>query len=175
MAHQSLFNQTLSKVNNFKTIYQLFKDNVYTIAYRYLSHRQNALDVSQDVFLKIHQNLEKLPPENELAPYIYRMTANRCIDILRKVVPLPLSDSILPSVEEKQIPGESEDEVNFLLSGLNPDQRMAIILKEIMGLSINEIAATCEVDTGTIKSRLSRGRETMRKTFERRTSVESRY
>jgi RNA polymerase sigma-70 factor (ECF subfamily) len=158
---------------DFQTIYQEYKDKVYTIAFRYLPNRQNALDVSQDVFIKIFEDIGKLPLARELGPYIYRMTVNRCIDILRKIVPLRLSEDYRETPQPCTPQADQDDEVDFLLSNLNPDQKMAVILKEILGFSVDETATACSVDSGTVKSRLSRAREAMRKTLARRSSIES--
>jgi len=163
----------LEKQNDFQIIYQEFKDKVYTIACRYLPNRQNALDVSQDVFIRIFENMGKLPPAPERGSYIYRMTVNRCIDILRKVIPLRLPEDYRENPQPCIPQIDQDDEVDFLLSDLNPDQKMAVILKEILGFSVNETATACSVDSGTIKSRLSRARESMRKTLARRSSIES--
>jgi len=162
------------KENIFNPIYKEYKDSVYTIACRYLSNTERAMDVAQDIFIKINEKIDKLPPSGELGAYIYRMTVNRCIDILRKVQPLRLLEEH-GNIAEHHVPEvEENDEVDFLLSGLNPDQKMAIILKEILGFSVEDTAGACSCDIGTIKSRLSRARDIMRETHARRLARESR-
>jgi RNA polymerase sigma-70 factor, ECF subfamily len=153
---------------DFTLIYNEYKDKVYTIACRTLGDAGNAMDVSQDIFVKIYENPGKLPGAGELGAYIYRMTVNRCIDYLRKKNPLRLLKDTDVAASGEAFPADTSDEVGFLLSDLNPDQKTAIILKEIIGLSIEETAQVCSVDQGTVKSRLSRAKEIMRGTYARR-------
>jgi len=158
----------LKTQSGFLSIYNEYKDKVYTIARRTLGDSRNAMDVSQDIFVKIHGDPGKLPPAAELGAYIYRMTVNRCIDYLRKKNPLRLLREHDIAADGEAFPADTSDEVGFLLSDLNPDQKSAVILKEIIGLSVEETARACSADTGTIKSRLSRAKEIMRETYARR-------
>lgn len=146
----------------FTEIYKEFKDRVYTISYRYLGNRENALDVSQDIFVKLFETQDKLPPAHERGAWIYRITVNRCIDFLRKRKPMA-SEAELANLEAPRTETvEGRDEVDALLAPLNPDQRLAVILKEIIGLSVEETGRYTNTDAGTVKSRLSRARDTMR-------------
>ncbi|MFH0921452.1 MAG: RNA polymerase sigma factor [Fibrobacterota bacterium] len=153
---------------DFLALYQKTRDAVYTIARRYLKGTDAALDAAQDVFLKVHDLQKKILHEPDPVAYVCRMAVNRCIDIRRRearYTGLPFGfDRILggrPRTEEK-------DEIDFLLSPLSDDQRTAVILKEIVGMSVEETATVCQTDPGTVKSRLSRAREKMRETLERR-------
>ena len=101
------------------------------------------------------------PAGPERAPYIYRMIINRCLDMLRKRRPEGNLDE-LEATDDTAAQAEARDEVDHLLSRLNEDQRLAIILKEIMGHTVEETATMTDVDEGTVKSRLSRAKEIMR-------------
>lgn len=146
---------------HFDALYGEYKDRVYTIARRYLGNREEALDASQDVFVKLYEKAAGVPGGAEQAPYVFRMVINRCIDLIRKRKATAPLDG-LASSEDQAARAEERDEVDFLLSWLNPDQRLAVVLKEMMDLTISEISGLTETDEGTIKSRLSRAKEIMR-------------
>ena len=145
----------------FNALYLEFKDRVYTIARRYLGSRDAALDAAQDVFVRLYEKIKALPAGTERAPYITRMIINRCLDMLRKRRPQEGLEK-LEAQNDTAAQAEARDEVDYLLSRLNPDQRLTVILKEIMGHSIEETAKMTGVDEGTVKSRFFRAMEIMR-------------
>lgn len=151
----------------FKEIYDQNKDRVYTIAYRYLQDKDSAFDVSQEVFIKMYSLNKKFNTKNEENSYISRMTVNKSIDHIRKIKPFTtLNEDIeLPSLKETSI--DKKDEVNFLLKQISKDQRLCVILKDIMGHTIEECATICGIEIGTVKSRLSRARDIMKNMYKK--------
>jgi RNA polymerase sigma-70 factor (ECF subfamily) len=157
----------------FLDLYNHYKDKVYTMAYRLCGSRDRALDVAQDIFIKVFEKRRKLTTLENLDAYIFRMTRNRCIDIIRKekrFEPLPDNENRLAQYEDR---AEQADEVDFLLTPLNPDQRVCVILIELLGMSYEETARICETDPGTVKSRMHRAKEKMREHYLRREKHES--
>jgi len=153
---------------DFEMLYQKHRDAVYTLARRYLKSPESALDATQDVFLKVFDWRKKIAVEPNPGAYICRMAINRCIDIQRKESWMSRLPFGFDKPAETRDCAEEKDEVDFLLAPLNNDQKTAVILKEIVGMTVEETAGVCRTDVGTIKSRLSRARDKMRETLERR-------
>jgi len=155
-----------------KQVFDLYHHKVYRIAYGVLRHREEALDIVQEVFIKLFRSIGNFKRESRLSTYLYRMTVNTAIDHLRKggksrVTSLDEEEGIQPAEEPEKRPDriflykELEGKVNEALNELPVDQRTAIILREVEGLSYQEIAETMRSSIGTVMSRLHYGRKRM--------------
>lgn len=161
---------------------QLVLDNqnrVYSLALRLVNNREEAEDLAQEAFVKAWQGLRSFQGESSFATWVYRLTTNLCIDWLRKQ---RRREGVAPSVslddEESgwAEPADRDSDPHLLLEksergralarGLDklPDwQRRALVLRELSGLSYQEIGEALEVDLGTVKSRIARARQSLRK------------
>ena len=161
---------------------QLVLDNqnrVYSLALRLVNDREEAEDLAQEAFVKAWQGLRSFQGESSFATWVYRLTTNLCIDWLRKQ---RRREGVAPSVslddEESgwAEPADRDSDPHLLLEksergralarGLDklPDwQRRALVLRELSGLSYQEIGEALEVDLGTVKSRIARARQSLRK------------
>ncbi len=140
---------------------------VYNTALRYCKNKEDAEDVSQEVFIKIFRYLPSFKFESSFKTFIYRVTVNTALDFLRKnkVAHEEISENIEsaePGIESKIIVKEREKAVENAISELSEELRDAVVLREYDGLSYAEIAEVLEVKVGTIKSRILRGREKIR-------------
>ena len=155
-----------------KQIFDLYHDKVYRVAYGVLRHREEALDIVQEVFIKLFRSIRDFKRESRLSTYLYRMTVNTAIDHLRKmgkarVSSLDEEEAIQPAEEPERRPDriflykELEGKVNEALNKLPVDQRTAMVLREVEGLSYQEIAETMKSSIGTVMSRLHYGRKRM--------------
>lgn len=161
---------------------QLVRDNqnkVWSLALRFTGDRETAADLAQEAFLKAWQGLDGFQGESSFSTWIYRLTANVCIDYLRKkarreaVEPsVSLDDPDGPWAEPadwKQDPQrqlERSERGQALARGLArlPDwQRQVLVLRELAGLSYQEIGEKLDIDMGTVKSRIARARLSLRK------------
>ncbi len=145
---------------------------VYRVAYGVLRQREEALDIVQEVFIKLFRSIKNFKGESRFSTYLYRMAMNTAIDRLRKVGKPILSsldgeDAIEPIENPEKRPDqiflykELEGKVNEALRKIPVDQRMALVLREVEGLSYQEIAETMGCSMGTIMSRLHYGRRRM--------------
>lgn len=161
---------------------QLVLDNqnkVYSLALRLVGDREEAADLAQEAFVKAWQGLSSFQGESSFATWIYRLTTNVCIDWLRRQ---KRREGIAPSVslDDKDAawaePADRDSDPHLLLEksergkalarGLDklPDwQRRALVLRELSGLSYQEIAGELDIDLGTVKSRIARARLSLRK------------
>ncbi len=160
----------------FEEIVVKYKDKIYNLCRHMLRDPQNAEDAAQDVFLKAYQALPKFKPEASLYTWLYRIAANTCIDYKRK----PIWESIFgnseegerlvhdrasdaPSPEQLYQSKEIDRALQEGLAKLSPKLRAIIVLKEMEELSYEEIAETLEISMGTVKSRIARAREELKK------------
>lgn len=159
----------------FEEIVRAYQDRIYTLCRHLLGDSHDAEDAAQDTFVKAYRNLDDFKPEASLYTWLYRIAVNTCIDYRRKpffeslfkrsgegeeLTIDPAADS--PSPERLYESKEMGRALQKSLKRLSPKLRTVLILKEVEGLSYEEIAAVLEVSTGTVKSRISRAREEIR-------------
>ncbi len=148
--------------------------NVFNLALKMTSNEQDALDISQEAFIKAYTRLGDFKGESRFSVWLYRLTYNLCIDFLRKTrrtstIPLNFTDAdgdetemelpdlrYLPETELEKT--ELRRAVDEAINSLPPERRQVIILREITGLSYAEIAETLGINEGSVKSRISRAR-----------------
>ena len=153
----------------FKEIYDRASGYVYTIAYRVVGAREEAQEVTQDVFLSIHRNLKKFQFRAAFKTWIYRITTNIAINAYRKrskerARNVAFDETIDPehhagTGEEKFERDHNEALVQSIMEILPADQRMCLALKEIEGMKYEEIAEVLNIKLNTVRTRIKRARE----------------
>lgn len=159
-----------------------FQQPVYNLVYRLVGDPTDAADVVQEVFIKIFRNVGSFRGDSSLKTWIYRVACNEAYNQRRWFLrhrkhevglegsadddSLHLND-ILPDRARSAFDMVSEHELQSLveeaLQGLTPQFRIAVVLRDIEDLSYEEIAEILQVSLGTVKSRILRGREALRK------------
>ena len=146
---------------------------VYNLALKITGSAEDALDVSQDVFLKAYLNLKSFREDSRLSVWLYRLTHNACMDHIRRTRPKNVfsltgdadgqgeaydvpDPSPLPSEEAER--REVSRAVWDAIDKLPPDKREVLVMREISGMTYAEIASALKIEEGTVKSRLSRSR-----------------
>ena len=148
--------------------------NVYNLALRMTGSEEDALDVSQEVFIKAYSSLGSFRGESRLGFWLYRLTYNMCIDLSRKkkrentssITYLDdageESDLEIPDLrhlpEDEAERAELRRAVSAAIDCLTPEHRNMLLLREVSGLSYAEIARALTLNEGTVKSRLARAR-----------------
>lgn len=148
---------------------------VYRLALRILKNEADAEDAAQEAFLKAYTSLADFRGDSRFSVWLYRLTNNICIDILRKnkravIVSLQTEDDDGEETEiaipdERYSPerlaerAADRDAVRTALAALPDDCREILALRESAGLSYDEIAAALSLEVGTVKSRLNRARK----------------
>lgn len=160
--------------NAFEVIVRAYEKNVYNIALRMTSDREDALDISQEAFLKAYHSLHTYRGEGSFSVWLYRIVSNTCLDFMRSrsrrnEVSLSVEDESGETAEmeirddslsperlyERKVTRES---LRKGLMRLPEDQRKILLLREIQGLSYEEIARVLSIEGGTVKSRIYRAR-----------------
>ncbi|HQF42687.1 MAG TPA: sigma-70 family RNA polymerase sigma factor [Ignavibacteriaceae bacterium] len=143
------------------------KEKVRNIIYLTLSNTNAIDDIAQEVFITVFKNLKSFRFESQFTTWLYRITINKCKDHLRKTkirkIFLPLNDdeeyNVLSSINENT---DIKQIVRNAIASLPDKLRIPIMLKDLEGFSYQEIADTMNCEIGTIKSRIFRGRETLK-------------
>ncbi len=160
--------------NAFESIVREYEKNVYNLALRMSGDREDALDISQEAFLKAYHSLRSFRGDSKFSVWLYRIVSNTCLDFLRErkrraEVPLVRGDE--GEEEPTQIRDESLSPEALLerrltrealrrgLDSLPEDQRKILLLREIQGFSYEEIGRILSLESGTVKSRIFRARK----------------
>ncbi len=148
----------------FRALYEVYKDDVYSIAWNFTGNEETARDVTQDVFLKLFSAIGGFRGESSFRTWLFRLVANACRDAQRRTRRLvPVEDSFLENAEDPGSPDADARErevsrrVREAVVSLAPKVRLAVLLRYVEDLSYSEIAAALGCSAGTVASRLNRG------------------
>ncbi len=144
----------------FNELYQLYKNDIYRLAYSYLLNEQDSEDVIQKVYIKLYNNKKILTlSNNEAKRRLFRICINESKDILKSPWK-KLKATITNDVKDNKI---KNDSLVDALNNINPDFRISLYLFYYEGYSIKEIANQLKKSESAIKMRLLRGKEALRK------------
>jgi RNA polymerase sigma-70 factor (ECF subfamily) len=147
-----------------------YEKRVYNIAFRFMGNEADAWDMAQESLIKIYKSVSSFKSRSSFSSWVYRLTANTCLDGLRKRKKAPLSldhtvesgasyeDASNPLPEDYALKAERSKDIQKALDKLSSDHKAVIILRDISGLSYEEIAESLGLSIGTVKSRINRGR-----------------
>jgi RNA polymerase sigma-70 factor (ECF subfamily) len=146
-----------------------YQGRVCSVAYTYTGSEEEALDVAQDVFIRVWKRLDSCREPDRFASWLLSIARHACLDHLRRrkarppAQDLPVEDAFqltdpgdLPDADAQR--ADQRHVVEVALQRLTPINREAILLKDIQGLPLEEMAAMLDVPLGTVKSRCSRAR-----------------
>ena len=160
---------------SFRTLVTRFEKLVAGVAWRHGVRREDIEDVVSDVFLKVYGNLHRYRPEHTFATWLYRLTLNHLVDLSRRrrragkraEMPADVADPA-PGAGAGLIGGERAELVRSALTELDPRYREVLTLVYVEGWKVEATAQLLRVPEGTVKTRLMRGREALKKLLERR-------
>ena len=160
----------------FGELVRLYEKKVYALTLRMCKNPDDAAEAAQEAFLAAWQGLKFFRREASFSTWLYRLASNACVDLLRKeqrhrAVSGPSlndEDTYMDIADDAATPqelaerSELREQIEEGLQSLSPEHREVLILRELHQLSYDEIAQTLDLDTGTVKSRISRGRKALR-------------
>jgi len=161
--------------NAFEELVLNNQKNVYNLALKMTRNEEDALDISQEAFLKAFRQIGSFRGESRLSVWLYRLTYNLCIDFLRKkprsqTVSLIYDDDEsgettnieVPDLrnlpEDSAVRAETRRTIAAGINELGLKHREVFVMREVTGMSYDEMAVTLGVNVGTVKSRLARAR-----------------
>jgi len=159
----------------FEEIYRAASGLVYNVALRVTCNPEDAEEAAQDVFLKVFEGLKSFKFKSSFKTWVYRITVNTALNFRKKSSSrsgrtAQYDDGIAEETTasddsvNKSIDADGDKEVvDRLLKKLTPEYRAAIVLRELQGLSYEEIAETLDININTVRTRLKRARETLMK------------
>ena len=160
----------------FGCLVRAYEKRVFALTRRLCEDPSDAEEAAQDAFLAVWQGLPAFRGESSFSTWLYRLASNACVDLLRREgrhqsaagpslndeeVQLEVPDTA-PSPQEQAERSELRQQIEAGLQALTPDHRQVLLLREMHQLSYDEIAQTLDVDVGTVKSRINRGRKQLR-------------
>lgn len=166
----------------FEGLVQRYRNDVYALAYHYLRNREEAWDVSQEVFIKAYRGLARFRGDAALKTWLLRIAANQCKDQLKKrrLDTLPFDDA-----RASEAPGAAHLEpahaararelgraIDAAVAELSEKHRTAFLLREYEGLSYEEMAEVMQCNLGTVMSRLHHARKKLQNSLIRQGVVE---
>ena len=157
----------------FEALVHLYEKRVFALTLRMCGNPEDAAEAAQEAFLAAWQGLAFFRGEASFSTWLYRLTSNACVDLLRKE-----NRHQGPSLDDESVSAEVPDptptpekaveqqelrrQIEAGLQTLSPEHREVLILREIQQLSYDEIADVLSLDLGTVKSRINRGRRQLR-------------
>ncbi|TDQ40696.1 RNA polymerase sigma factor SigW [Aureibacillus halotolerans] len=165
--------------NAYGDIVELYKNKVYHICYRVLGNAHEAEDMAQEAFIRAYVNIHTYDTSKKFSTWLYRIATNVSIDRMRKKKPDFSLDAEVhgtegldmysqlssedPLVEEQVESLELQGWIQEEIMGLPLKYRSAVVLKYIEDLSLKEISDILDLPINTVKTRIRRGREALRK------------
>ena len=187
VAQESTLGHVESDINlSFEEVFERYSSMVFGLAFHMLGDREEALDVSQEVFLIVYRKMDSFRGESSLKTWIYRIAAHRAANRfrwwnrIRRRGTVSLEEHLaksanrelccnlrseIQSPEDALLLKEEREEIERVLLELPLPQRIVVIMRDIEGLSYEEIAESLKVSLGTVKSRIARGREMLKRRF----------
>ena len=166
----------------FAEIVELYQDKLYHMSYRMLYNRQEAEDVVQDTFLRVYKNLGRYDESMKFSTWIYRIATNLCIDRLRKRKPVYSLDAessehegldgyaMIPSdnrtPESELLLSDTQRIIHQAIETLPAKYKSVMVLRYLQEMSLQEIRDVLDMPVTTVKTRVHRGREFLRKKLE---------
>lgn len=158
----------------FEALVRLYDKKVYTLCRRMCISEEDAQEAAQDAFLAVWRAIGAFRQESSFSTWLYRLATNACIDLLRRnkrsggSVSLDDEETAPELVDTRPLPQqelerrETQRLIEDGLRALPEDYRAILLLREVQGLSYAEIAEVTQLELGTVKSRISRGRILLR-------------
>ena len=158
--------------HSFDKLVSLHEKDVYRVCHRFFNNEEDALDATQDVFVKVYRYLDKFEERSSFTTWLYRIAANTCLTIaenkkkekegLLKTM-IEWWNSVVSYTPEDKILEEEDRAINRKIVSESMAKvpeiyRIPLILKDMEGMSLEKISEILDVPLGTVKSRLNRGR-----------------
>jgi len=167
----------------FRILVERYQRRIVSVAMGMVHNQDDAMEIAQDTFIKAYESLERFKGESSFYTWIYRIAVNRAIDFRRSarrhptigiedlISPSASSEGHEPQIKEERSPEpfaetqsrEIGERVKEAIDELTPDHKAVILLREVEGLSYDEISRVMQCSKGTVMSRLHYARKKLQK------------
>ena len=189
MAEESVLISRASRgdAEAFNALMGLHERRMFAVALRMCTNREDAEDCLQEAMLRIYRAISDFKAQSTFSTWVYRITMNTCLDELRRRKSRPntsldvLVEAGWSPSDERETPeqhalrGEMHGKLSEFIGELPEEMRAAVVLRDVQGLSYEEIAEALGANVGTVKSRISRGREKLREKISANRELFDRY
>lgn len=166
----------------FEEIISIYEGKVFGLIAHMIKNQNEIEDIAQEVFIKIYKNISKFQGNSSLYTWIYKITVNLCLDVIRKkkeVIYLDEKIKLNDGEVEFQIPSdeknqeqiyeekELKEKMRSCIDKLPDKQKVMIILRDIKGMSYEEISEITNIKLGTVKSQINRARLKLKELLEK--------
>ncbi len=173
-----LYKAKQGDMSAFEDIVKLYENKICQTIFYMIKNESNVEDIAQEVFIKVYNNLSKFNKQSSLYTLIYRITMNTCYDEIKKEKKIyHLSNYVDSDDGEQEVEFEDENQnvdeiverklnkevLIKAIKSLNEEYRSLIVLRDIRGFSYWEISDMLNMKLGTVKSKISRAREALKK------------
>lgn len=164
----------MSDTNNFSTIYNQYKVLVYNVALNYVQNIEDAEEITQDVFIQVHESLDKFKNNSSIKTWLYRITINKSLNFIKLKTrkkyffvfgKISKSENEIENVSNFEHPGillENQEYSKYLFRVINTlpeNQKTAFLLSKLDGLSNIEIAAIMQISISSVESLVFRAKK----------------
>jgi RNA polymerase sigma-70 factor (ECF subfamily) len=158
-----------------RAIVERYQDRIFSLIYGIVRDRHEVEDVAQEVFLKVYTRIQAFDERSKFYTWLYRVAANAAKDHVKKRSRRPAvaleEDEVLPAAGDNPVQhaaaAETRRQVREAIAALPLRYREVLTLRELEGLSYNEIAGVLQISIGTVESRLHRARAKLKRRMER--------
>jgi RNA polymerase sigma-70 factor, ECF subfamily len=161
-AAQLVRQATGGDLDAFEELVRRLQRQVYGFAYQHLRDRDEAHDLTQEIFVKLYRNLARFDPERPFAPWFWKLAANTSINYRRKRVPMPAERSAGDESRAADPARQHDPALVDALAQLDPAYRLPILLHYYADLSLEQVSQSLSLSIPAIKSRLHRARAQLR-------------
>ena len=157
----------------FEMLVLVYQERIFRLIRRMLNHREGVEDLAQEVFLRAYRSLDGFRGQSSFYTWLYKIALNTCRNYYRTMGRRPEGsvvdseslidgmESATPNPEAEAVRSELWDTVQGSLQELPPEQREAVVLCDLEGLSYEEMASVIGIPVGTVRSRVFRGRKAL--------------
>ena len=146
----------------FEALYRRHRDGVHRLAWRFTGNEQDALDVLQETFVYLLKKLPAFRLTASMTTFLYPVVKHLSLNLRRRRRP-GADEEILLALPDPAAPPAPRAELAAALAALSEQQREVVLMRFVDDMSLDEIAQALDVPTGTVKSRLHRALETLRR------------
>lgn len=168
----------------FKLLVERYQRKVYAVALGMLKDKEEAMDVSQEAFVKVYKYLDHFKGDASFYTWLYRITVNICIDIIRKragaggeavefdeTMPMDVSEANIGALgsrlgtnpQKSALRRELAEKIQEALAAVPEKHRAILLLREVEGMSYEDLSRTLDIPKGTVMSRLFHARAKVQK------------